>query len=293
MADPRTASITASPMHARDRVFYVILTWSTIPAALVVGSFIAWASGQISTGWAVAGCATGLLGMAAATIYALEKRPPSPRYPGPIVIAIAALTWALIGWQTWIWLHPPVQPVQGYTQAQLDDAIAKAKDAATKPLKDQLDQTNKDAETLRQNATRQIADTVAKATAQLQVQIAQLQSDTPVSVEKLPTTLRLLFKGNDIEEIEAQNVVWAKLVALQQKNYSTLFFGQQTTSFPVWAIILVFKKPIAYKEIHIDDHGVGLPAPDIGSNSRFAVITFNSGPQDGLVDITPTNEHRK
>jgi hypothetical protein len=201
---PDRPAPTGQPMHARDRLFYVILTWSTIPAALVVGCFIAWASGQLSTDWAVAGGTAGLLGMAAATIYALEKRPPSPRYPGPIVITIAVLTWVLIGWQTWIWFHQPTQPSQGYTLAQLDDAVAKAKDTATKPLKDQLDQANKDSENLRQSIPKQIADAVAKATASLQAQIAQSQSDVPISVDKLPTSLRLLFKGDEIEGIDAK-----------------------------------------------------------------------------------------
>jgi predicted DNA-binding transcriptional regulator AlpA len=67
--------------------------------------------GQLPASWAVAGIAIGLLGMGAATIYALERKTPSPRYPGPIILGIAALTWALIGWQTWMWFHPSTMAV--------------------------------------------------------------------------------------------------------------------------------------------------------------------------------------
>ena len=104
-AVPYPSSETASPMHARDRRLYVILAWSAIPAALIVGCYIAWGSSQLPDAWAIAGIAVGLLAMAGATIYALKKKPPSPRYPGPIMIAVAALTWVLIGWQTWMFFH--------------------------------------------------------------------------------------------------------------------------------------------------------------------------------------------
>jgi hypothetical protein len=280
---------TGQPMHARDRLFYVILTWSTIPAALVVGCFIAWASGQLSAGWAVAGGAAGLSGMAAATIYALEKKPSSPRYPGPIVITIAVITWALIGWQTWVWFHAPNQPIQGYTRAQLDDAAAKAKDAATKPLLEKLDQANqnldqanKDKEAFRQTTAKQIADAVAKATA---------QSDTPINVDKLPTSLKLLFKAGDIEEIASQNVIWTKLLVEHEQKVTTVF-GERPNTIPTWAIVVIFKKPIIYKDIQSDDHGAGLPVPEkAGTNPRYAVIEFGShvitySYQNVLVDLT-------
>jgi hypothetical protein len=133
-------SDSASPMHARDRRLYVILTWAAIPAALVVGCFIAWGGGQLSWQWAIGGMSVGVLAMVVATIYALEKKPPLPRYPGPIIIATAVLTWGLIGWQTWMWVHTPVQgytqapPIAGFTQAQVDKKISDA----TEPLKAQL-----------------------------------------------------------------------------------------------------------------------------------------------------------
>jgi hypothetical protein len=183
---------TGQPMHPHDRHFYLLIMWAgSIPGALAVGCYIAWASGQMSWQLAAPGVAIGVLGMASATIYVLKKRPPDPRHPGPMVFGVAGaavLTWALVAWQAWMWFNPSI-PAQsythGYTQAQLDDAITKARDAAAKPLQDKLDQASKDTESLRQSTAKQIADAVAKV---------QAQSDTPVNVDRLPTSLRLLFK---------------------------------------------------------------------------------------------------
>jgi hypothetical protein len=118
---------------------------------------------------------------------------------------------AIVGLVIVAWLHfrenrPPL-PTDGFNQAQVDEKIADA----TKQLKAQLDQATKDTETLRQSNAQQIADAVAKATAPLRGQITQLQSEAPVSVDKLPTSLRLLFKGTDVEEIDAKNIVWTKI----------------------------------------------------------------------------------
>jgi hypothetical protein len=109
---------TASPMHAKDRAFYVLILWAgSIAGALVVGCFIAWGSGQMPWQWAVPGIAIGAVAMAAATLYALEKKLPKPRWrPGPIMIGVAVLTWALVGWQAWLAFHPPIQ---SYTHMQL------------------------------------------------------------------------------------------------------------------------------------------------------------------------------
>ena len=60
----------------------------------------------------------------AATLHLLKKKPPPPRYLGQVMIAAAVLTWAAIGWQTWLAFH---SPTQGYTQAQLDKAVDEAK----------------------------------------------------------------------------------------------------------------------------------------------------------------------
>jgi hypothetical protein len=129
-------------MHPLDRRFYVILLWAGIPVALIASCLLAWASGQLPREWAIAGIIIGLLGMAAATYYALEVGPPSPRYPGPIILSIAALTWLLVGWQTWIGFHTQVQ---GYTQAQLDSAVSEAE----RTLQSKLDETirQRDADT--------------------------------------------------------------------------------------------------------------------------------------------------
>jgi hypothetical protein len=112
---PRNDPPSVQPMHHRDRRLYVILAWTAIPAALVVGCFIAWGSGQLPGIWALAGALVGIIGMAIGTVYALEKKTPFPRSPGPIIIGVALLTWALVGWQAWLAFHqqPPAaaQPV--------------------------------------------------------------------------------------------------------------------------------------------------------------------------------------
>jgi hypothetical protein len=191
----------------------------------------------------------------------------------------------------------PLSPVETtFTQRQVDEKIAdaikllKSQLEETAPLKAQLNEANEKLQNLRQNTTRQIADAVAKATAQ-----SQAQSDAPISVDKLPTTLRLLFKMDDIEEIEARNVIWMKLPVLRLQNASTLL-GPKSSWNPVWAVILLFKKPIVFKEIHFDDHGTNLPTPEIMSNdySRYVVVEFDSSYIQGvLLDIVPTNEHSK
>ena len=191
--------------------------------------------------------------MASATIYALEKKPPSPGYPGPIVITIAALTWILIGWQTWVWFHPADQ---GYTQSQLDGAVA----LATKSLKDQLE--------------KQIADASAKA---------QPQSDAPIGVDKIPTSLRLLFKFNaDTEELESKNIFGWKILFMWHERKGLL----TTQGYPALALLITFKKPIIYKEFRYDVHGSGIAGPTITTNNpRYAIIEFDSIYLNGVVDL--------
>lgn len=146
---------TASPMHVRDRRFWLIVLWAgSIAGALVVGCFIAWGSGQMPWQWAVPAIAVGLLAMAGATLYALEKRPSKPWHPGPIMIGVAVLTWALVGWQTWVWLHTPAPAgMTGFTQQQVDEKIA----AAVTNLNSQLTEANRqrEAATREANALRQ------------------------------------------------------------------------------------------------------------------------------------------
>jgi len=173
---------------------------------------------------------------------------------------------------------------QDYTQAQLEDVKAKAVEAATKLIQDKLDQANRDNEALRQTA-KQLTD-ASKATAQ-----SQPQSDTPISVAKVPTSLKLLFKAGNIEEISSQNVVWTKLVVEHEQKVSTLL-GERSDMFPVWAIVLIFKKPITFAKVDSDDHGAGLPMPVMPtSNPRYVVLEFGTHVaaynfQNVLVDIT-------
>jgi len=172
-----------------------------------------------------------------------------------------------------------------YTPAQLDDVKAKAVEAATKSIQDKLDQTNKDDEALRQNA-KQLTEALAKATAQ-----SQPQSDIPVSVAKVPTSLKLLFKAGTIEEISSQNIIWTKLVVAHEQKISTLL-GERSDMMPTWAIVLIFKKPIIFTKIESDDHGAKLHVPEMaGSTTRYAVLEFGThvaqyNYQNVLVDIT-------
>lgn len=143
----------AKPMHQRDRVLYVILAWTPIPAALIVGCIIAWASNQLSGLWASIGVAAGIVVMTIATIHALEKKPPLPRSPSPIIFIVAAITWLLIGWQTWLAFQKPTTTVIGFNQAQVDEKIANA----VANLNSQLMEANRqrDAAQRETNAIRQ------------------------------------------------------------------------------------------------------------------------------------------
>jgi hypothetical protein len=266
----------AAQMHPRDRLLLAAFNWAgNMGGPLAVGCYIAWAIDQMPLRLAAPGMVVGLVAMTGATIYAFQKRAPTKRsYFWPMTFGAIALTWAVLGWQTWMWFHPSAQAVQGYTQAQLDDAKAKAK-------QDQLDQDKKD-------AVQQTADAVAKATASLRAQTTPSQSDTPVSVEKLPTSLQLNFKGNDIEEISSRNVIWTKIIGYRQSK------GLIPQSYPGWTIVIVFKKPIAFKYIHYDDHAVGLPTPEEdSSDSHYAVIDLNWFIYNGLLDISLSNERSK
>jgi len=144
---PLSDPLGGQPMHPRDRRLYVILAWTAIPAALFAGCFIAWGSGQLPGSWAIVGMLVGIVGMAIGTVYALEKKAPLPRSPGPIMFGIAVLTWLLIGWQTWLYSH---SPVQGYTRAQLDKAVEEGKAqaivTATAQLRSELGGLKRDLE---------------------------------------------------------------------------------------------------------------------------------------------------
>jgi hypothetical protein len=260
-------SLRAAPMHPRDRLLLAAFNWAgNVGGPLAVGCYIAWAIDQMPLRLAAPGVAVGLLAMTGATIYAFRERAPTKRgYFWPIMIGSIVLTWAVFSWQTWMWFHPSTQAVQGYTQAQLDDAKAKAK-------QDQLDQNKKD-------AAQQSADAVTKATALLRAQIAQLQSDTPVSIDKLTTSLTLSFKGGNVEQIgNAPNVVWTKMFGWQGPS---ILFGAGGN--PSWVIVIVFKKPIAYKTFCFEGHNSGISTPAAEKNPYYAIITFDPGP---LMDLS-------
>jgi hypothetical protein len=288
MTDPQDLSPLprAAPMHPRDRLLLAAFNWAgNIGGPLAVGCYIAWAIDQMPLRLAAPGMVVGLSAMTSATIYAFQKRAPTKRsYFWPITFGAIALTWAVLGWQTWMWFHPSTQAVQGYTQAQLDDAIAKAKETTAKPLQDKVDQASKDYQTLQQSIPKQIADAVAKAIAQ------SAQSDAPLSVDKLPTSLKLLFKGNSVDEVDSKNVLWTPLFAWRERQNLLV-----TQSFPAYAIIVVFKKPLVFVGVRVEDHGAGVSDPQvITDNPRYAILVFDSPmPYNTLLDITFTNDRKK
>ena len=279
MSDSQELRRTPPATHDHDRRFNAILgwsiAWSAISASIFAGSILGLYSGQLSWQGALPSMAGSVAVMAVINFVGYKQKAPELKNPGPVMLFIALLTWCFVAWQTWTWFHPSTQAVQGYTEAQLDDAKAKAK-------QDQLDQDKKD-------AAQQSADAVTKATAPLRAQIAQLQSDTPVSIDKLPTSLTLSFKGGNVEQIgNAPNVVWTKMFGWQGPS---ILFGAGGN--PSWVIVIVFKKPIAYKTFCFDGHNSGISTPAAEKNPYYAIITFDPGPLDGLVDLRAANECAK
>lgn len=189
------------------------------------------------------------------------------------------LIFAAVGLVIVIWLNfrersVPAPTISGYTQAEMDNAKAKAAAAATKPIQDKLDQANKEDMALQQKI-KQLTEALAKS---------RTSSDgASVSVDKLPTSLTVLLKGHDFDVIgETRNVVTtATLITYgERRNLLT------TQAFPKLSILVIFKKPIAFTEDHIDSHGGGIPQPELTyKNPHFAVLTFDSIFYSGLIDI--------
>ncbi|WP_315721603.1 MULTISPECIES: hypothetical protein [unclassified Bradyrhizobium] len=142
----------ANSLHPHDKLFYTIIAWLAIPVALIGGSIIAWLTGSLAGNLTLSLVILGFVGMAIGTSFALENKLLPSRYPSPVMIGIAALTWLLVAWQTWISLRAPTQ---GYTQAQLDEAIAKSLDPVQKALDAEIKKTNA-AVSAEQNANRRL-----------------------------------------------------------------------------------------------------------------------------------------
>lgn len=143
----------AKPMHQRDRWLYVVLGWAAIPTSLFVSGIGAFING--SPHWGAGLCVAGLIGMYAVSMHLLEQRQPVPSSPGPILIGIAILSWAFVGWQTWLALRAPSQ---GYTQTQLDAAVSEAKTS----VHSKLEETSKERDATiaeRDSARRELANT--------------------------------------------------------------------------------------------------------------------------------------
>ena len=287
MADPQELPPPprAAQMHERDER---LLANIGIPAAIFIAVGAA-GLGGIFTGWPHVGGAFALFGFGGALIMRLHlvktAPAPAPKSITPFwrwyLTAIALLTWAFVGWQSWMWFHPPAQSVQGYTQAQQDDAIAKAKEATAKPLQDKLDQAGKDYQTLQQSIPKQIADAIAKATAQ-----PQTKSDTPVSVDKLPTSLRVLFNSDGTYgQLEQKNIAAWQPINLLDPG------GLLVRPPPVFAFIIVFKKPIAFDDVQVDGHNTGMIGNATTKDPAFVIVSFNYS-LVGLVDIVVQNKHK-
>lgn len=166
---------TASPMPYRDRRFWVILG---IWAAIAVGAFGTGIGAFISGSphWGFFLSAAGLIGAAVATFHLLETKPSPPvrSRVNVLMACVAAITWVFIGWQTYMWFHATVQ---GYTQAQLDDAVAKARAVpvpppAPSPQSKQVDKTAQ-----QQSANKIIIDTTPDFLMNLYVGKMQSEGD--------------------------------------------------------------------------------------------------------------------
>jgi hypothetical protein len=287
MADPQDLppSSRVAQMHTRDAKLFADLG---IPAAILVAVGAAGLA-AIFAGWPHWGaglCTVGFGGALVMRLRLVETTPPAklatPLWRGYLTV-VAVITWAFVSWQTWIWLHPSIGSfqVQGFTPGQVKDAVQEARDATFMFFKDQLDQTNKDNEALRLNV-KQLTDALAKATAQ-----PQTKSDVPVAVDKLPTSLTLSFTANAVEQIGgAPNVVWTKMFGWGGRQIT--LFG--TPGNPAWVIVLVFKKPIAYKTFCFDGHKSSISTPAAETNPYYAIITFDPGPLEGTVDLRAANE---
>jgi hypothetical protein len=56
----------------------------------------------------------------------------------------------------------------------------------------------------------------------------------------------------------------------------------------------LFKKPIGFKKIYVEDHGAGFPQAEVTINPRYAVVQFTSTNYvNGQLDITADNERGK
>jgi hypothetical protein len=287
MADPQDLP-RAAPTHHPDHRFNAILgwsiAWSAIPASIFAGSILGWSTGQLTWQGALPAMVGSVAVMAVINLYGYKQKAPKVpelKNPGPVMLFIALLTWCFVAWQSWMWFHPPaqvaqpVQPTQSaqsYTKAQLDEAVAKAKQG-------QLEQDKKD-------AAQQSTDAVANATAPLRAQIAQLQSDKPVSVDKLPTSLRVLFNSDGTySQLDQKNIAAWEPINLLDPG------GLLVRPPPVRAFVIVFKKPIAFDDVQIDGHNTGMIGKATTTDPAFIIVSFNYS-LVGLVDIAVQNKHK-
>jgi hypothetical protein len=98
----------------------------------------------------------------------------------------------------------------------------------------------------------------------------------------------LLFNGADIEGIDQKNIVWTRVIGWRERKALLT-----NNAYPVSIIIIVFRKPIAYKAICFEGHDSSIPVPESAGDPRFAIIQFDVGPAYGLVDLYAANECKK
>jgi hypothetical protein len=127
MADPMPA---ANPMHQRDRILYLVIAWSAIPAAMLIAGVVALSSGLPH--WGSGLIAGGALGMTGATLHVLDRRPPL-RAPSRLVISLAILTWAFVGWQAWQTFRSP-PPTADEIAVAVVSKLPKIAEPQTPPL---------------------------------------------------------------------------------------------------------------------------------------------------------------
>lgn len=249
---------TATPMHGLDRKLFAHLG---IPAAILVGAGLVGLA-AIFAGWPHCGAALAAVCFLGAFIMWLRLSETKLRAPPePITIAvlgtIAVMTWVFIGWQTWLWLHAPIQ---SYTKAQLDwavqDALAKVPVGYTQ---------------------QQVDQKIAAATKTLQERVATLQADNDTLRQPPPQQPSKLSQSG-LTDQERQNFE----NALRYRNLSKP--GLKETKIKIYAEASNAQKGAIFADIFLASQWH--PIPDSMGNYVLRP-DFNISP--GITVIRPTN----
>jgi hypothetical protein len=111
-------------MHPRDRRLYILLGIWVAAFIAVLGAGITALVGN-SPHWGFSLSTGGFIGAVVMTFYLSERTPPRPsaRVAFGTAVCVCVLSWCFSGTQIWFALR---KPTTGYTQAQLDEAVANA-----------------------------------------------------------------------------------------------------------------------------------------------------------------------